>query len=135
MKPTAVNGWLLDTHALLWMLHGDSRLSKRAIEHIDGNLPVFYSTISFWEIALKRCGSSFDFMLEDDWDIVIPRELEKLAVLRIDLDATDCHRMESLPLHHRDPFDRMLITQAMQRRFGILSRDTLFDDYDALRVW
>ncbi len=135
MKPTVVNGWLLDTHTLLWMLYGDRRLKKSARERIDGELPVFYSTVSFWEIGLKRASKGFDFFIEDDWDLLLPRELEKVEVIRIDLEATDCRRMEELPLHHRDPFDRMLIAQALQRRIGIISKDPLFDDYPVLRVW
>jgi PIN domain nuclease of toxin-antitoxin system len=117
MKPTAVHAWLLDTHAMLWMLYDDKRLPASARRLINGDLPVYYSTVSFWEIALKRGGKGFDFEIEDDWDILLPR------------------RMEDLPLHHRDPFDRMIIAQAMQRRFGIISRDLILDRYDILRGW
>lgn len=135
MKPTAVHAWLLDTHALLWMLYDDKRLTASARRLINGNLPVYYSTVSFWEIALKRGGKGFDFEIEDDWDIVLPRALAESDVLRLDLESTDCRRMEDLPLHHRDPFDRMLVAQAAQRRFGILSRDSAFDRYNILRAW
>ncbi len=135
MKPTAVNGWLLDTHAVLWMLYGDKRLSKSARNRIDDELPVFYSTVSFWEIGLKRSGQGFDFFIEDDWDLLLPRELKKAEVIRIDLEAPDCRRMEDLPLHHRDPFDRMLIAQALDRRIGVISKDPVFDEYPVLRAW
>ena len=54
MTPTNVTGCLLDTHALLWMLHGDKRLSKKAAHTIDGKLPLHHSSVSFWEIAIKR---------------------------------------------------------------------------------
>lgn len=53
MTAITVTGWLLDTHALLWMLHGDKRLSKAAIQVIDGKLPLYHSSASFWEIAIK----------------------------------------------------------------------------------
>ena len=135
MKPTAVHAWLLDTHAMLWMLYDDKRLPASARRLINGDLPVYYSTVSFWEIALKRSGKGFDFDIEDDWDILLPRALKQSDVLRLDLEASDCRRMENLPLHHRDPFDRMLIAQAMQRRFGIISRDPILDRYDILRGW
>lgn len=135
MKPTAVHGWLLDTHALLWMLYGDKRLPRSVRERIDGELPLYYSTVSFWEIALKRSMRGFDFFIEDDWDIVLPRELRRVDVVRIDLEAADCRRIEALPLHHRDPFDRMLIAQAVERRIGILSKDVQFDAYPVLRAW
>lgn len=135
MKPTAVNGWLLDTHAMLWMLYGDKRLRKSARQRIDDELPVYYSTVSFFEIAIKRAGPGFDFVIEDDWDLLLPRELTKVEVLRIDLEAPDCRRMEDLPPHHPDPFDRMLIAQALQRRIGIISKDAIFDEYPVLRAW
>lgn len=135
MTPAAVHGWLLDTHALLWMLYGDKRLSKTARRLIEGELPLHYSTVSFWEIALKRSGRGFDFELEDDWDLIIPRELMRCDVIRIDLEAPDCRAMEGLPLHHRDPFDRLLIAQSRRRRLGILSRDAVFDQYPVLRSW
>lgn len=135
MKPSAVNGWLLDTHALLWMLYGDPRLSKTARKTIEGELPLAYSTVSFWEIALKRSGKGFDFLIEEDWDILLPRELRRVGVIRWDLEATDCRALESLPNSHSDPFDRMLIAQALDRRFGILTRDPAFQNYPILTRW
>jgi len=135
MKSPAVRAWLLDTHALLWTLYADRRLSAAAKRYIDGELPVYYSTVSFWEISLKRGGKGFDFEIEDDWDILVPRALDEAGIVRLDLEATDCRRMEDLPLHHRDPFDRMLAAQALQRRFGIISRDACFDDYGVERGW
>lgn len=102
---------------------------------IDGDLPLLYSTVSFWEIALKRSAKGFDFDIEDDWDLALPRALTKAEVLKIDLEAADCRKMEGLPLRHRDPFDRMLISQAMRRRLGIISRDAQFDTYPVLRGW
>jgi PIN domain nuclease of toxin-antitoxin system len=135
MKPTAVRGWLLDTHALLWMLYGDKRLKASTCRMIDGDLPLYYSSVSFWEIGLKRSTKGFDFEIEDDWDILFPRELHRLDVLRIDLESTDCRAVETLDFHHRDPFDRMLIAQALQRRIGIISRDVAFDLYDVIRAW
>jgi PIN domain nuclease of toxin-antitoxin system len=135
VKPSTAHAWLLDTHAMLWMLYDDKRLPASARRLINGELPVYYSTVSFWEIALKRGGKGFDFAIEDDWDILLPRALKQSDVLRLDLEAFDCRRMERLPLYHRDPFDRMLVAQAVQRRFGIISRDTVLDRYDILRGW
>lgn len=135
MKPTVVHGWLLDTHALLWMLYGDKRLSKVAASLIEGSLPVHFSTVSFLEVALKRSAKGFDFLIEDDWDLLLPRELKRIGVIQLDLEATDCRTLEELPLHHRDPFDRILIAQAMQRRLGLLSQDAVFDQYEVLRRW
>jgi PIN domain nuclease of toxin-antitoxin system len=125
----------LDTHTLLWMLYGDKRLSQKARKHIDGPMPLFYSTVSFWEIALKRAGSGFDFEIEDNWDALLPDALKQAAVLRLDLEASDCRKMEDLPLHHRDPFDRMLLAQAHRRKMGLISRDKILDAYGIPRIW
>ena len=133
--PKTPNGWLLDTHALLWMLYGDKRLSAKARKHIDGSLPLFYSTVSFWEIALKRTSSGFDFEIEDDWDVLLPNALKEADVLRLDLEAPDCRRMEDLPLHHRDPFDRMLVAQARTEGAVLLSGDEALRAYNVPIAW
>lgn len=135
MTSAAVSGWLLDTHALLWMLYDDRRLSRAARGLIEAETPLYYSTASFWEIALKRSAKGFDFAIEDDWDLLLPRELSEGGVLRIELEAADCREVENLPLVHRDPFDRLLLAQARRRRLGIISRDEVFDRYGMTRGW
>jgi PIN domain nuclease of toxin-antitoxin system len=128
-------GWLLDTHAMLWMLYGDRRLSRNARRIMEGSGSLYYSTVSFWEIALKRVRSGFDFEIEDDWDVLIPEGLREAGTLAIGVEASDCRFMEELPLHHRDPFDRLMISQALRRRIGVLSRDDQWDAYGMERVW
>lgn len=61
--------------------------------------------------------------------------LKNAYVLRLDLEASDCRKMEELPLHHRDPFDRMLIAQAQRRKMGLISRDKILDAYGLTRAW
>jgi PIN domain nuclease of toxin-antitoxin system len=117
------------------MLYGDRRLKSSARRIIDSDLPIHYSTASFWEIALKRSAKGFDFENVDDWDILLTRELERLGVVRIDLEPADCPAMESLEFHHRDPFDRLLIAQAIQRRIGIITKDPAFDPYPVASTW
>ncbi len=128
-------GWLLDTHALIWSLYRDSRLSTLAADLIDGDLPIYSSTVSFWEIALKRAGSGFDVEIDDEWHIFIPREIRRLNILQLETEAGDCRAMETFPEHHQDPFDRMLVAQAMSRGLGLLSRDVVLDDYGVTRAW
>jgi PIN domain nuclease of toxin-antitoxin system len=128
-------GWLLDTHAMLWMLYGDKRLSRDAKRIIQGSRSLYYSTVSFWEIAFKRVRSGFDFEIEDDWDVLIPEGLREGGTLAIGVEASDCRFMEDLPLHHRDPFDRLMISQVLRRRIGVLSRDEQWDAYGVERVW
>jgi len=135
MSSATVRGWLLDTHALLWMLYGDPRLSSKARKIIEGNEPLAYSTVSFWEIALKPSRKGFDFEIEAEWDSIFPEELQRIGVARWDIEATDCRNIENLPSCHNDPFDRMLIAQAKLRRFGLITKDSIFADYDIATSW
>jgi PIN domain nuclease of toxin-antitoxin system len=135
MSSADVEGWLLDTHALLWMLHGDKRLSKKAAKAIDGRLPLYHSSASFWEIAIKLSGKGFDFAVDDDWHRIYPEELERIAVPLLSPSVDDFRLLQDLPKHHGDPFDRILICQAKRRRLGIISADEAWDAYGIVRVW
>lgn len=135
MTTAAVAGWLLDTHALLWMLHGDKRLSKPAAQAIDGKLPLYHSSASFWEIAIKLSGKRFDFEITGDWNQIYPDELKRIGVPLLSPTIDDCRLLQELPKHHGDPFDRMLICQAKRLGLGIISMDKIIDSYQVRRVW
>jgi PIN domain nuclease of toxin-antitoxin system len=135
MTAITVTGWLLDTHALLWMLHGDKRLSKSAAKAIDGKLPVHHSSVSFWEIAIKLSGKGFDFQVDDDWNRIYPDELRRIAVPLLAPAIDDCRLLQELPKHHGDPFDRMLVCQAKRLGLGIISADDIIDQYGVRRIW
>jgi len=135
MTTTAVTGWLLDTHALLWMLHGDKRLSKMAAQTIDGRLPLYHSSASFWEIAIKLSAKGFDFEISDDWNHLYPEELKRVGVPLLVPNIDDCRMLQELPKHHGDPFDRMLVCQAKRLGLGIISADSILDSYQVSRVW
>ncbi len=135
MKTPPIEGWLLDTHALIWMLIGDPRLSPPAAAAIDGNLPVFHSVISFWEIAIKLSGKGFDFRVRADWHECYPAALEEVNVPLLVPGIDECRLVQDLPKHHGDPFDRMLISQALNRKLGIISADAALDAYDIVRIW
>lgn len=135
MATKSVSAWLLDTHALLWMLHGDKRLSKKAAQIIDGKLPLYHSSASFWEIAIKLSGKGFDFEIPDDWNQLYPEELKRIDVSLLVPNIDDCRLLPELPKHHGDPFDRMLVCQAKRLGLGLISADTLIDAYQVSRVW
>ena len=135
MTGTTVTGWLLDTHALLWMLHGDKRLSKNAAQIIDGELPLYQSSVSFWEIAIKLSGKGFDFEIDPDWNRTFPEELARIGVPLLSPSIDDCRLLQELPKHHADPFDRMLVCQAKRMGLGIISADKIIDSYQVTRVW
>lgn len=135
MKRVPVKGWLLDTHALLWMLLGDKRLSKKAAAAIDGDLPVYHSLASFWEISIKLSGKGFDFEVEENWSRLYPEELIRINVPLLSPSVEDCRLVQNLPRHHGDPFDRMLICQAIRHGVGIISADVSLDAYGVTRLW
>jgi PIN domain nuclease of toxin-antitoxin system len=124
---------LLDTHALLWWLAGDRRLSataRRAIENDDNS--VFVSAASAWEIATKhRLGKL-------DASAVIGRlgaVLASQGFEALDMSVDHAERAGALPGEHRDPFDRMLAAQSQAGNLTLVSNDEAFDGYGVRRLW
>lgn len=116
---------LLDTNVLLWFLVGDERLSISARESIEkdpGNYLV--STVSFWEIAIKRQIGKLITELD------VPQTVRDVGFITLDVVTTHIYEYESLPLIHRDPFDRMLIAQSKTERLPLLTGDLKLKEYD-----
>lgn len=125
---------LLDTHALLWFIHGDKRLSARSREILlDQQSKLFYSLVSIWEITIKE--SLGKIKLSKGWLKSIESELKVNGVLQADIDFRTFKTLNSLPFHHRDPFDRLIISQAISKDLTILSRDTVFKQYTSNVIW
>jgi PIN domain nuclease of toxin-antitoxin system len=125
---------LLDTHTLIWFFAGDSQLSNIAqilIEDEDNNKLV--SVASIWEMAIKNSKGSLTFDLPFPAYIDQKLSLEDFNLLNIDLDHLNA--IVTMPFHHKDPFDRLLIAQAMVERIPILSKDSTFDAYSINRIW
>ena len=121
---------LVDTHALLWWLTDDAALSTAAREAIadPANEPIV-STASVWEIAIKR--SLGKLTAPDDLPARISAEgFEWLAV-----GAAHAWRVHGLPAHHRDPFDRLLVAQALTERLEIVTKDPWFAEYGVDVRW
>lgn len=125
---------LLDTHATLWFLAGDPRLSANARSLIEdkGNF-ASTSIASLWEIAIKAGLGKLS--LSQPFDSIFPASLarEDIRILPVTVDhlATVLH----LPLHHRDPFDRLLVAQSIVEGCQLVSRDDILDAYGIRRVW
>ncbi|MCL1473912.1 type II toxin-antitoxin system VapC family toxin [Argonema antarcticum] len=124
---------LLDTHTFLWYLQDSKELSSKAAEIIeDPSNTLWLSIASLWEISIKlglgklSLQNSFSELEE------VSQQL-KIEVLPITFSDTE--RYLNLPLHHRDPFDRILVAQAMNHSLVLISRDVAFDAYDLQRVW
>lgn len=118
-------GFLLDTHVLLWWLANDPKLSADVREIIRN--PVndsFVSAATIWEIAIK---TSLGKLKQPDDLLVVLRD-NRFQVL--DISAEHCLNVGSLPWHHKDPFDRMLISQALVEGLTIITVDEKFKFYD-----
>jgi PIN domain nuclease of toxin-antitoxin system len=121
---------LLDTHALLSLLFADGRLSTRAHETMERpDTRLIVSAVSVWEITIKRAIGKLP--APDD---VIER-IEEAGVELLTITARHAHATGTLPLHHRDHFDRLLIAQAKLERCAIVSGDGAFRAYDVPVVW
>ena len=125
---------LLDTHALLWWLDGDERLSAAArVAIAEPDRPVLVSAASAWEITTKhRLGKlpGAEAVAQDIGGCIAAQGFTALAIT-----MADAERAGRLPGPHRDPFDRMLIAQALARDIALVSNEAIFDAYGARRLW
>lgn len=125
---------LLDTHAFLWWLEGNRRLSgtaRRAIEDAANDMVV--SAVSAWEITTKhRVGKlpRAEAVARNVAGAIAGQGFEELAI-----SVADAERAGRLPGPHRDPFDRLLAAQALARNLVIVSVDRVFDRYGVNRMW
>lgn len=121
---------LLDTHAALWFLSGDTRLSENARRHLtdDANV-VLLSAAVVWEIASKRSLGKLA-LPEEYLSLLLGAGVQPLA-----MSVEHAAAVNHLPSHHRDPFDRMLVAQAGIEHAALVSRDDALLPYDVTLVW
>jgi PIN domain nuclease of toxin-antitoxin system len=125
---------LLGTHTLIWFFAGNSQLSATArilIEDEDNNKLV--SIASIWEMAIKESKGLLNLSLPLHEYIAQKLSLEDFNLLNINLDHLS--QIVTLPFYHKDPFDRLLIAQAIMEGIPILSKDYKFDAYSINRLW
>jgi PIN domain nuclease of toxin-antitoxin system len=124
---------LLDTHAWLWMTLTPERLSSHARTLVEAREHALYlSAASAWEIAVKY--SQGKLRLPDPPLKYVPSRLEQLGVLPLPIDEVHALHVATLPVHHRDPFDRLLIAQAQLEHLPILTSDPVFAAYDVRTI-
>ncbi len=125
---------LLDTQALLWFLLDDYRLSRNAREKIvSTSALVFVSSASLWEIAIKI--SLGKYALPEPFISFWERQMQINDFTFLPISITHTARIVNLPFHHRDPFDRLIIAQALDEGIQVVSSDSIFDRYDVERIW
>jgi PIN domain nuclease of toxin-antitoxin system len=126
--------FLLDSHTLLWFLLNDTQLSENAKSIIaDSSNNIFISPASYWEIAIKI--SLGKYLLDQPFADFFEQELIKNEFSIIPITIQHAEVVCSLPFHHRDPFDRLLIAQAIAENIPVLSNDKAFDKYPVTRLW
>ncbi len=124
---------LLDTHAFLWFVNDDPQLSLAAKTLMESEVDLLLSVASLWEISIKVGIGKLD--LPKLFDVFIPEQLEINEIELLPIELRHLTPLTSLPLHHRDPFDRLLISQSLVEELTILSADKIFDRYAVSRSW
>lgn len=123
--------YLLDTHTIIWYLSKSSGLTNLALKLIEQQNCVAH-IVSFWEIAVKV--SLGKLLLNAS----IAEMIDELKQQEIEILPVNIHALEivqNLPFHHRDPFDRLLIAEALIYNLTIISADTNLDNYKVQRIW
>jgi PIN domain nuclease of toxin-antitoxin system len=124
---------LSDTHPLRWWLDGSAKLSASARSLFESRLDsIVISTVVPWELAIKtKIGKLRVEPLLESWQ----QMLDVQGFTELELNSEHAIRAGLLPLHHRDPFDRVLIAQAQATGWPIISADSVFDHYGVRRIW
>ena len=126
--------YLLDTHVLIWWITSDNRLSNTAKKLIQSRRNTLYwSAASSWEISIKHGLGRLIF--DEDPEILLPSELDRNHVETLVITNAHAFRANSLPNHHKDPFDRMLVAQAQIESLGIVTNDSVVRQYDVDIFW
>lgn len=125
---------LLDTHVFLWFVLGDMRLSSLARALIDdlGNEKLISPAV-YWEIAIKV--SIGKYALAEPYETFMDRGIRQNGFLILHIEPQHTAILTTLPFHHRDPFDRLLVAQAIAEQIPIVSNDPSFDAYPVQRLW
>jgi PIN domain nuclease of toxin-antitoxin system len=116
--------YLLDTEILLWMDRRPEKISHRLRASLDAGLEIYFSAASAWEIAIKTSLGKLSISRP------LAAVMERFGFLELPVTAHYAEAVAKLPLHHRDPFDRMLVTQAMVEGLVLVTADPRLAEYD-----
>ncbi len=125
---------LLDTHAFLWFVLGDKKLSAAALAQIlDPANEKFVSPATYWELAIKV--SLGKYVLNEPYEEFMRRGLVGNGFRVLPIEPRHTAALVGLPFHHRDPFDRLLVAQALVEQVPVVSADAELDAYSVKRIW
>ena len=122
---------LLDTHTFIWFVNGDKELSTKAKKLID-NGEIFLSIASVWEIAIKISVKKLELYTSFK-EITNQISINNIKLLPITVE--DTFVLSELPVHHKDPFDRLIISQSINNSLTLISKDKAFDSYAIKLAW
>jgi PIN domain nuclease of toxin-antitoxin system len=124
---------LLDTHTFLWAISGSERLSRRAERIFVGPSDLWLSVASIWEILIKAQIGKIPLPLPAGPYIVKKLVENRIETLPVSLDHV--LKVETLPMHHSDPFDRILIAQSIEEGWPLITADPIFERYPVQVIW
>ena len=123
--------YLLDTHAIIWYVIGSNELSITA-RNLMETKRCFFSFVSLWEIAIKQAKGILNFEINISQLKIV---LENEEFIYLNPAEYDIERIKKLPDIHRDPFDRLLISQAIENNLTIMTRDLKIPLYEVKTIW
>jgi PIN domain nuclease of toxin-antitoxin system len=124
---------LLDTHAFIWLDTAPENLSQTALEFCQNQENQLYlSMASIWEMQIKYQLGKLNLRLSIEDMVITQQQDNDLKIL--DIDVKHIYQLNNLPLHHNDPFDRLILSQALTESISLISADTKFKHYDDITV-
>jgi len=125
---------LLDTHTLIWISLDPGRINPQTLSTMkDPMNEIYFSAVSTWEMAIKiRIGK---MEVPGGLALFVAKALEEIAASPLSVTLAHTLLLESLPLHHSDPFDRLLVSQCLFENMPIISIDAKLDAYGVTRIW
>jgi PIN domain nuclease of toxin-antitoxin system len=124
---------LLDTHIFLWFIDDSPLLSAKGKALLEADNELLLSIGSLWEIAIKLCLGKLTVAMPTE--TLMTRQLTSNDIDVLSISVPHLVTVSTLPLRHRDPFDRLIIAQAMVEQMPIVSADPAFDAYPVQRLW
>lgn len=124
---------LLDTQVVIWLQSDSFKLPRNTLEIILSEPKLYLSKVCVWEIAIKFKIGKLD--LDQPVEKFVQSFLSSYKAQVLDISLSYIYQTQLLPLHHRDPFDRLLIAQAVVEQIAIVSSDKLFDQYGVNRLF
>jgi PIN domain nuclease of toxin-antitoxin system len=124
---------LLDTHTFLWFIDDSPQLSQKGKALLEADNALLLSIASLWEIAIKLNLGKLTVRMPTE--ALMTQQLTRNDIDVLSIAVAHLLVVSTLPLHHRDPFDRLLIAQAIVEQLPIVSADPAFDAYPVQRLW